>query len=71
MELEDGSGAHREPLSVQLHLFCLRILGLKGAAAQEVNTMRKAQLPALCVSFKVHQQDWKGVKWGNAQRERG
>ena len=54
MELEDSSGAHRMVLPVHLDLFCLCVLRLQWAAAQEVDTVREAQLPALGVSFKVH-----------------
>lgn len=62
MELEGSSGAHRVTLPMQLHFFCLSKLRVQGTAAQEVNAVREAQLPALCVSFKVHHQGLKGVK---------
>lgn len=71
MELEDSGGAHRVTLAVQLHLFSLRILRLQGTAAQEVDAVRKAQLPALCVSFKVHHQGLKGAKRGRCMKRDG
>lgn len=62
VELEDSSGALRVALPMQLHLFCLSVLRLQGAAAQEGDAVREAQLPALSVGFKVHHQGLKGVK---------
>lgn len=56
MELERSSGAHGVTLPVQLHFFFLRILRHQGTAAQEVNAVREAQLPALRVGFKVHHE---------------
>lgn len=56
MELERSAGAHVVPLAVQLHLFRLSILRIPGSAAQEVDAVREAQLPALRVGFKMHQQ---------------
>ena len=54
---------------MQLHFFSLSVLRLQGAAAQEVDPVREAQLPALCVGFKVHHQGLKGSEtvsdpWG-------
>lgn len=60
MELEDSSRARWMPLVMQLHLLCLSVLWLQGTTTQEVDAMRQAQLPALCVSFKVHHQGLKG-----------
>lgn len=51
-------------LLVQFHLFCLSVLWIQGAAAQEVDAMREAQLPALSVGFKVHQQGLRGSNVG-------
>lgn len=42
MELEDSGGAGRVPLSMQLHLFCLRVLRLEGTVAQEGDAVREA-----------------------------
>lgn len=63
MELECSAGAHVVALVVQLHLFRLTVLWIQGTAAQEVDAMREAQLPALSVGFKVHQQGLKGTAW--------
>lgn len=56
-------------LLVQFHLFCLSVLWIQRAAAQEVDAMREAQLPALSVGFKVHQQGLRGAAW--EQRMKG
>lgn len=50
-------------LLVQLHLFRLSVLWIQGTAAQEVDAVREAQLPALRVGFKVHQQGLRGAAW--------
>lgn len=63
VELECSAGAHVVALIVQLHLFRLSVLWIQRTAAQEVDAMREAQLPALCVSFKVHHQGLKGTAW--------
>lgn len=63
MELEDSSGAHRMALPVQLNFFCMSVLWLQGSAAQEVDTVREAQLPAFGVGFKVHHQGLKGTEF--------
>lgn len=59
MELEGSSGARRVTLPMQLYFFCLSKLRFQRTAAQEVNTVWEAQLPALGVGFKVHHQGWK------------
>lgn len=56
VELEDDSGAHRGALQAQLYFFGLGVLWLQGTAAQEVDTVWKAQLPTLSVCFKVHHE---------------
>ncbi len=71
MELEDSGGAHGLTLLVHLHLFCLCILRLQGTAAQEVDAVRQAQLPALGVSFKAHHQGLKGAKQGRCMKRDG
>lgn len=71
MELEDSGGADRMLLLMQLHFFCLSVLWLQGTAAQEVDTVRKAQLPALGVGFKVHHQGLMGVEWTQSIRTGG
>jgi len=70
MELEGSGGAHGVTLPMQLHFFYLSILRLQGTAAQEVNAVREAQLPALCVSFEVHHKCFKEVKTGAMHEER-
>lgn len=69
MELEDSSGAHRMALPMQLHVFRLSVL--QGIAAQEVDTVREAQLPALGVGFKVHHQGLMGVERGRSMKRDG
>lgn len=54
---------------MELHLFHLSVLWIQGTAAQEVDAVREAQLPALCVSFKVHQQGLMGA--AREQRMKG
>lgn len=71
MELEDSSGAPWVKLPMQLHLFCLSVLGLQRAAAQEGDAVREAQLPALGVGFKVHHQGLKGIKQGRCVKRDG
>lgn len=50
-------------LLVQFHLFCLSVLWIQRTVVQEVDAMREAQLPALSVGFKVHQQGLTGTAW--------
>lgn len=69
MELENSSCARRVTLSMQLHFFSLSVLWLQGAATKEVDAVREAQLPAFCVSLKVHNQGLKGAKHGERQRD--
>lgn len=71
MELEDSGGADRMLLLMQIHFFGLRVLWLQGTAAQEVDTVREAQLPALGVGLKVHQQGLMGVEWTQSIRTGG
>lgn len=63
VELEHSAGAHVVVLLVELHLLHLSVLWVQGTAAQEVDAVREAQLPALRVGFKVHQQGWMGAAW--------
>lgn len=62
MQLEDGSGAHGVTLPMQFHFLPLSVFWLQRTPTQEVDTMRKAQLPALSVSFKKHLKCLKGTK---------